>query len=141
MHIPLITGFYAGLLGLLLFVLTARVGRVRSRVGIPLLDGGNQKLAVAMRQQGNFVDLVPMCLILLAIMEMAATSIYALHILGIVLVISRLIHPFGIRFDTMNTGSAPQVPGARCSYSSSHRSGQSTFSLRAFSCYLSLRTS
>ena len=103
MHIPLITGFYAGLLGLLLFVLTARVGRVRSRVGIPLLDGGNQELAVAMRQQGNFVDLVPMCLILLAIMEMAATSIYALHILGIVLVISRLIHPFGIRFDTMNT--------------------------------------
>jgi uncharacterized membrane protein YecN with MAPEG domain len=103
MHIPLITGFYAGLLGLIMFILAIHVGRTRTRTGVSLLDGGKPELAVAMRQHGNFTEFVPFCLILLAIMEMAATSIYAIHILGIVLVISRLIHPFGISYERMGT--------------------------------------
>jgi len=103
MHIPLITGFYAGLLGIVLFLLTWRVGRVRSRANVSLLDGGNRELIVAIRGQGNFIELVPLCLILLAVAEMASTSIYAIHILGVVLLISRLIHPFGLFPDRMNT--------------------------------------
>lgn len=103
MHIPLITGFYAGLLGLIFLFLTGRVGRVRSRVGIALMDGGNRDLIVALRGQGNFAELVPYCVILLAIAEMAATSIYMLHVLGIVLVICRLVHPFGLDPERMNT--------------------------------------
>ena len=102
MHIPLITGFYAGLLGLLLLFLTARVIVVRGRTGVALMDGGNRELAVAIRRAGNFVEGVPMCVILLAIVEMAATSIYVVHGLGIVLVIARLIHPFGINYDSPN---------------------------------------
>ena len=103
MHIPLITGFYAGLLGILLLVLTGWVGRIRARLGVSLMDGGNKELIVALRRQGNFVELVPMCLILLAIVEMAGTSIYFVHALGIVLLICRLIHPFGVDCDRMDT--------------------------------------
>ena len=100
MSIPLVTGFYAGLLGLILFVLTAHVGRTRVKTGISLMDAGNRDMIVALRRQGNFVELVPICLILLAIAEMARTSIYLIHILGIVLVVSRIIHPFGLKPET-----------------------------------------
>jgi uncharacterized membrane protein YecN with MAPEG domain len=103
MHIPLITGFYAGLLGIVVFLLTWRVGRIRSRTNIALMDGGNRELIVAIRGQGNFIELVPLCLILLAVAEMASTSIYVIHILGVILLVSRLIHPFGLSPDRMNT--------------------------------------
>lgn len=103
MSIPLVTGFYAGLLGLIFFILTSHVGRVRSRTGISLMDGANRDLIVAIRRQGNFAELVPLCLILMAIGEMGRTSVYAIHIAGIVLVICRLIHPFGLYTERMNT--------------------------------------
>jgi len=102
MHIPLITGFYAGLLGLILLVLTMRVILVRVRTKIALMDGGNRELGVAMRQAGNFVELVPFCVILLAILEMAASSIYAIHVLGIILVVARFVHPFGVNYEKPN---------------------------------------
>jgi len=103
MHIPIVTGFYAGILGLMLVFLIARVGRIRGRVGVSLEDGGNRELAVAIRQHGNFIEMVPMCLILLGIVEMGQFSIYIVHILGIVLVVCRLIHPFGLSFEKGNT--------------------------------------
>ena len=102
MQIPLITGFYAGVLSLILLVLTMRVIVVRGRTGIALMDGGNRELGIAIRCAANFTELVPLCLILFAIMEMARTSIYAIHILGIILVLARLIHPFGVNFDKPN---------------------------------------
>jgi uncharacterized protein len=102
MSIPLVTGFYAGLLGLIFF-LTYHVGRTRARTNVSLMDGGNRDLIVAIRRQGNFAELVPLCLILMAIAEMARTSIYAIHIAGIVLVIARIVHPFGLYPDRMNT--------------------------------------
>lgn len=103
MIVPLVTGFYAGLLGLLLVVLTVRVGRVRARAGVSLVDGKSKDLTVAIRQHGNFIEYVPICLILLAIMEMARTSIYIVHILGLILLICRLIHPFGLDYDRGDT--------------------------------------
>ena len=99
MHIPIVTGFYAGLLGLLLVFLTARVIMIRAQAKVALLDGGNKDLLVAIRRQGNFCELVPLCLILIAVAEMASSSIYLIHVLGIVLVVSRLIHPAGIDYE------------------------------------------
>jgi uncharacterized membrane protein YecN with MAPEG domain len=103
MSIPLVTGFYAGLLGLILFILTAHVGRMRTKTGVSLMDGGNREMIIAIRRQGNFAELVPLCLILMAIAEMGRTSIYAIHVVGVVLVICRIIHPFGLSPERMNT--------------------------------------
>jgi uncharacterized membrane protein YecN with MAPEG domain len=99
MHIPIITGFYAGLLGLLLVFLTTRVIMVRARLKVALLDGGHQELLIAIRRQGNLVELVPICLILIGILEMSAVSVYVIHVLGIALVVFRFIHPFGVEFE------------------------------------------
>jgi len=103
MHVPLITGFYAGILGLILAFLTGRVIVTRTRERVSLLDGGNPRLTVAIRQQANFAELVPLALILILIAEVLGSSIYLIHLLGIVLVLARLIHPFGIRIDKGDT--------------------------------------
>jgi len=103
MQIPIITGFYAGLLGIILFLLTAYVGRTRVKTGVVLMDGGKREMIVAIRRQANFIELVPFCLILLAIAEMGRTSIYVIHLLGIALVICRIIHPFGLNPETYDT--------------------------------------
>ena len=103
MHVPVITGLYAGLLGILLVVLIVRVGWTRKRVRVALMDGGNPELMVAIRQHGNFIEMVPMCLILIGILELQGVSIYVIHALGIVLLVCRLIHPFGLDFQKGET--------------------------------------
>ena len=103
MHVPVITGLYAGLLGILLVAEIVRVGLTRKRVRVALMDGGNSELMVAIRQHGNFIEMVPMCLILIGILELQGMSIYVIHALGIVLFVSRLIHPFGLDFQKGET--------------------------------------
>jgi uncharacterized membrane protein YecN with MAPEG domain len=67
-------------------------------------------MTVAIRQQGNFSELVPFALILILVAEVLGSSIYLIHILGIVLVVARVIHPFGLRVDRGDT--PPRVLGA-----------------------------
>jgi uncharacterized membrane protein YecN with MAPEG domain len=57
--------FYTGLNGLILLWLAVEVGRVRQRVGVWQGDGGDAALTRAMRGQANFVETVPLCLLLL----------------------------------------------------------------------------
>ena len=103
MHIPVITGLYAGLLAIVLLVLIVRVGMTRTRLRVSLMDGGNPEMAIAIRQHGNFTEMVPMCLILIGILELQGVSIYVIHALGIVLLVCRLIHPFGLDFQKGET--------------------------------------
>jgi len=92
-----ITGFYAGILGLVLLWLSLRiVSAVRAKAEIGYGDGGKAEYTVIVRGQGNFVEYVPMILILMGVNEMAGTSGYWLHGMGIALVIARLAHPFGL---------------------------------------------
>ena len=55
----------AGLLGLLAVALLSNVGRVRGKTKIFIGDGGNTELITAMRAQANFVENVPLGLILI----------------------------------------------------------------------------
>lgn len=98
-----ITALYAGLLGLIGIVLAGLVGRARVAAQVSLGDGGKPALLEAMRRQANFVELVPMFLVLLAIAEINGAPRWWLHSLGAVVVAARIIHPFGIRHDAMNT--------------------------------------
>ncbi len=100
-----ITGLYAGILGLMLLWLSIRiVASVRAKAEIGFGDGGDPQHTVVVRGQGNFVEYVPMAVILMAIDEMAGTSAPWIHGMGITLVIGRLLHPFGL---TTNPGVNP----------------------------------
>ena len=90
-----VTPLYAALLGLLLLALGLAVVRLRRKHGVPTGDGGNATLARAMRVQANFVEYVPLTLLLLFMLEMSRQPAWALHLLGAALFIGRLLHAWG----------------------------------------------
>jgi len=57
-----------GLLGLLYAALTYNVGRVRGLKKISLGDGGDPELLSAIRAHANFMEYVPLCLLLIYIL-------------------------------------------------------------------------
>ena len=102
MIIP-ITALYAALLVAVLVSLTTRIGLLRAKTGISILDGGNKHLAVEMRRHGNFAEHVPLLIVLMAIVEVNGGSAVFLHVVGGVLVISRIAHPLGLHHDRVQT--------------------------------------
>ena len=101
MSAPIITGFYAAVMGLLLLWLDVQVGRLRGQTGISLYDGGNKELATAIRKQGNFTEHVPMVLVLMALVELNGAPAWLLNASGVALVVGRIIHPMGLDFEKM----------------------------------------
>lgn len=98
-----ITALYAALLVAIFVVLTAKVGAQRRRSGTSILDGGDLALGLAMRKHGNFAEYVPLALVLMALVEANGGNAAFLHTAGIVLVLSRIVHPIGLRTDEMAT--------------------------------------
>lgn len=91
-----VTAVYAGLLALMLVALSAGVIRQRGRAKVSLGDGGDAGLIRWMRAQGNFVEYVPMALIVLALAEAQGAPGVALHALGGALVLGRGLHAWGM---------------------------------------------
>ncbi|CAN5920127.1 hypothetical protein BH11PSE3_BH11PSE3_51850 [soil metagenome] len=85
----------AGLLGLLAVSLTVSVGRLRGKKKIFLGDGGDPEMLAAIRAHGNFMEFVPLCLVLLyAVSDFY--SFWTIAILSLVLLVSRLLHAGGM---------------------------------------------
>ncbi|WP_339949477.1 MAPEG family protein [uncultured Albimonas sp.] len=83
---------YAGLNGLVLFWLTFNVVQVRRAQKIYMGDGGDPLMIRAMRGQANFVEFVPMTLILIALAALLGAPALAIHGLGAMLTVGRLLH-------------------------------------------------
>ena len=97
-----ITALYAGILAFIAFALAANVGWRRPGLRIPIGDGGNETLIVANRKHMNFVEHVPLALILIAIVELNGAPSVWVHSLGGALVVARLVHPFGIQANSIS---------------------------------------
>ena len=93
---PYITALYAGLVMLLLLVLALPVSRLRGKLHIGLGDGGNPALARAIRTHANLAEWGVPVLLLLLVAELNRAPAVLLHAAGIVLVIGRLLHAFGL---------------------------------------------
>ncbi len=91
-----VSPLYVALLGLLWVPLTLRVGLYRVRTKINLGDGGDQELLRRMRGHGNFIESVPLALVLLVVMELSGASPTWLHGLGVLLVAGRISHYLGV---------------------------------------------
>jgi uncharacterized membrane protein YecN with MAPEG domain len=96
---PAITALYAGLLGLMSVAIAVAVGRVRASTGISVGDGGNLELIAAMRRHANFIEFVPLTLILIGLLELNGVGSTAIHALGAGLVFARVCHAVGFRTD------------------------------------------
>lgn len=91
-----VTSLHAGLLGLLLLVLSFRVSLVRRATGTPLGQGDDPRLLRAIRAQGNFVEYAPITLLLLLLLEAGGAASGVLQILGGMAVGGRVLHALGI---------------------------------------------
>lgn len=105
-----ITAPYAAALTLIFVALTQLVIRARVQNKVPLGDGGNITVLLAMRRQANFAENVPLALLLLAFAEGGGAGATVLNGLGLALLAARLVHPFGIRAN--NPGHPARIAGA-----------------------------
>ena len=101
MPVP-ITGLYAALLTAVGLTLMVRVARMRVRTGVSILHGDDMDLARATRQHGNFIETVPLALILMGLVEANGANSFVLHASGIVLLLARIAHPFGLSLDRVD---------------------------------------
>lgn len=98
------TSFYAGFLGLIMLGLSIRVVRARQKTGVLIGHGDEKDLQHAMRVQANFIEYVPLTLLLILFVEIADFPILVVHGLGSALVIARVMHAWGFG---KNPGSSP----------------------------------
>lgn len=103
----MITLLYASILGLLSVLLANQVLYVRLRGGKEEKWRSN----ATERVQANFVENVPLALIILFIFEYSSSSNNLIHIFGILLILFRLLHAWGM---SKNEGANyPRLIGAQ----------------------------
>ncbi len=93
----MITSIYASLLALIYVYLSVRVVNFRKKHKVSIGDGGNASVARAIRVHANFMEYVPLALILIYLMEMHRAVPMFVHAMGITLVLARIFHALGIR--------------------------------------------
>jgi len=91
-----ITGFYTGILAIMMFVLAYMTSARRREAKINLGTGNDEIMERRSRAFGNFTEFVPMLILLMAIFELQGYPTVYVHILGIVTVIGRLFHALGM---------------------------------------------
>ena len=106
MTVP-ITALYAGLLGLLAILLANQVLYGRLRTG----RIAEWKPDTLLRVQANFVEQVPLALILLLLLEVQGVQPMLVHAFGATLVVLRLAHAWGFSRDP--GANYPRLIGAQ----------------------------
>lgn len=94
--LPLVTAFYAALIGLLAAFLTVQVIVNRVKLKVDDVDGGKVEMRRVIRAHANFAEHAPLILILMGAAELGGSPKYAIHVLGAVLVVSRLLSAWGL---------------------------------------------
>ncbi len=91
-----VTALYAALAAMLLLLLAARVVQARWKYRTSLGIGSEPGMERAVRVHANFVEYVPLALLLMALAEANGGPRAGLHGAGLVLLASRLLHAWGL---------------------------------------------
>ena len=83
---------FAAIFGVLHVIFTLRVGNYRRTSKINFGEGGDMELRNRMRGHGNFIENVPIALMLLLLNDLNGLSDMFLMVLGSVLLVSRIVH-------------------------------------------------
>lgn len=92
----MIAGLYAGLSALLYVYLSARIVRLRYKYKTPFGEGTEVELARAVRVHGNFIEYVPLALVLILMLDYMQFPTLLVHFLGVTLLAGRIAHAVGI---------------------------------------------
>ena len=82
----------AAVFGLLHVIFTLRVGNYRFKSKISLGDGGDLELRNRVRAHGNFIENVPIALLLIFLNDLDGAQNSTLVVMGSILLASRLTH-------------------------------------------------
>lgn len=96
------TTLYAVPLVAIWFALWIGVTSSRGPLNCSIGDAGNPELLLKIRRHGNFIEWVPFVLILMILAEAQGTAKLWLHAAGILLLVGRVAHPFGLKIDNAN---------------------------------------
>ncbi len=91
-----ITPLYAGLLTLVFLVLSAMVIKLRVAADKATDDVDETELNKSMRVQANFVECVPIGLVLMLCAELQGAPAAAVHAMGASLLVGRVCHAIGM---------------------------------------------
>lgn len=87
-----ITALYTGLFGLIIVAMSIRVVVIRGQTKISYMEGSNDTLARAMRVHGKCVEYVSIALILMGLVELNGAPVWAIHTVGVVLLLAWAAH-------------------------------------------------
>jgi uncharacterized protein len=82
------------------FWLGVRTGKLRGVHKISVGDGGHESLLRSMRAQGNFIEQVPITVLLVGLVELAGKGGQWLAPAAAVFILGRIAHAFGMASDT-----------------------------------------
>jgi hypothetical protein len=85
----------AGLIGVLAVLLTLNVGRMRTKKRISLGDGGDPEMVTAIRAHGNLIEFAPLSLLIIWLLN-GPFGHRTIAVMGIILLVSRLLHAGGM---------------------------------------------
>ena len=91
------TLLYGGLLGMFMAILSIRIPLRRAAQNIPWGHGNDSILDTRIRVFGNFIEYVPIILILMALLETSGMSARFLHSVGSGLLAARLVHAISLK--------------------------------------------
>lgn len=104
-----ITGLFAAVFSLFFIILATMVTMRRAKIGVSLFHGDDEILAVRMRRHGNFAEVMPFVLILMALCEAQGAESLWLYAFGVVTFVARIIHAFGLEYK--NGATAGRIGG------------------------------
>ncbi|MTB65698.1 hypothetical protein GKR48_02420 [Providencia sp. wls1943] len=93
----MVSSLYAVLGALLILRLSFHVVKLRNQYRVSVGDGGFSELQTAIRVHGNAIEYIPISLILLLLMEMNGAKVWMIHVCGILLIASRMLHSYGLK--------------------------------------------
>lgn len=94
-----VTPLYALPVAAIILILWFRVSSMRAATGISFGDNGNTALLQRIRQHGNSLEWSSFILILMILAEGMDAPDFYLHASGVLLLIGRMAHPFGLKAD------------------------------------------
>ncbi len=96
----MITGIYAAVFAIFQIVITLKIVELRHAEKVSLGDGGVEAVNRKIRGHGNFTETVPMALVLMLIAELSGSPFWCIHALGLLMVVSRVMHYAGVTTGT-----------------------------------------
>ena len=103
-----VTVLYAGIFGLMSVALANLVLYARVRPGQPAWRGD-----ATMRVQANFIENVPLALVVMYLVELTGVGAFVIHIFGAALLVLRVLHVWGLDRGPGANVNYPRLIGAQ----------------------------